>query len=74
MLYSTKQSSSLKGKHTWPELTVVCAISAQWQKATACLPSHPVSSQFLGTVTKGGNNCIKIRSHKVENLNTEKPP
>jgi hypothetical protein len=29
------------------------------------LPSHPASSQFLRTVTKGGNICIKISDHTM---------
>ena len=35
-------------------------LSVQYQQnGIRQLPSHPVSSQFLGTVTKDGNNCIK---------------
>jgi len=33
-MYSTKQSSSLKGKQSQPELTVFCVISGEWQKVT----------------------------------------
>jgi len=39
-------------------------LSVQYQQnGIRQLPSHPVSSQFLRTVTKGGNNCIKTSDH-----------
>jgi hypothetical protein len=39
-------------------------LSMQYQEnGIRQLPSHPVSSHFLGTVTKGGNNCIKTSDH-----------
>jgi len=39
-------------------------LSVQYQEnGIRQLPSHPVSFQFLGTVTKGGNNCIKTSHH-----------
>jgi len=47
ILYSTKQSSSFNGKQSQPELTVICAISGKWHKATAqpsCLIPVPWNS------------------------------
>jgi len=52
-LYSTKQSSSCNGKQSQPELTVICAISGQWQKTNSpAILSHPSSSEQSQKVEK----------------------
>ena len=43
-------------------------LSVQYQEnGRRQLPSHPVSSQFLRSVRKGGNNCIKTSDHTRSN-------